>query len=117
MTAPAPTRSKSSIAASARELHVEQLLGRRVRDRDGTTIGRIEEMIVEIRGTDWVVTEIHLGRSALLERLGDISALIPLLGKMTARSRQRWRVRWDQLDFSHPERPRTLVRSAELERA
>ena len=99
------------------EINVEHLLGRRVRDAQGENVGRIEELIAEIRGTDWVVVEVHLGRGALLERLVAISTLVPVIGKIGKRSRKRYSLAWNQLDLSDPERPRALVRPAVLERS
>ena len=48
-------------ADSPRELHVESLLGRVLHDVDGRKIGRIEELVAEQRGTEWIVVELHVG--------------------------------------------------------
>ncbi len=49
---------------SAREVQVEQLIGRRVRDAAGRPVGRIEELICEIElhehGRDYVVREFRI---------------------------------------------------------
>lgn len=110
MTAPFVSQPSASPPTAVRELHVEALLGRRVRDPDGRKVGRIEEVIAEIRGTDWVVVEVHVGSGALLERLVDLSGLVPVLGTLARRSRHRYRLPWDQLDVTDPDRPRSLVR-------
>jgi len=99
------------------EINVEHLVGRRVRDAQGEKVGRIEEVIAEIHGTDWVVVEVHLGRGALLERLVAISTLVPIIGRLGKRSRKRYSMAWSQLDLSDPERPRALVRPTVLERS
>ena len=99
-----------------REARVESLLGERLRDRDGRSLGRIEEFVAEFHGTDLVLVEVHLGRGALLERLGELSTLLPLFGPLQHRLQQRMRVRWDQLDLTDPDRPRVTVRQDELER-
>jgi sporulation protein YlmC with PRC-barrel domain len=99
------------------EINVEHLIGRRVRDSDGKKVGRIEELIAEIRGTDWVVVEVHLGRGALLERLVDLSTLVPVIGRIGNRSRKRYRLAWSQLDLTDPHRPRARGRPVELEGA
>jgi hypothetical protein len=48
----------------AAELHLEQLLGARVRDVRGDVAGRIEEYMVEAINGEWVITEYHLGTAA-----------------------------------------------------
>jgi hypothetical protein len=98
------------------ELNIEHLVGRAVRDPEGKKVGRIEELIAEIRGTDWLVVEVHLGGGALLERLVDISTLVPVIGKLANRSRKRYRLEWGQLDLTDPNHPRSLVRRTGLER-
>lgn len=95
---------------SERLLHVELLLGRRVVARDGTSVGRIEEVRAARLGSDVVVTEYHVGTAAMLERL---SALAMRLSPMSA-GRKSWRkgfrIPWEQLDLSDPRRP--LLRCA-----
>ena len=103
--------------ATARELRLESLLGHRVRGADGKSLGRIEEIIAEIRGTDWIVVEVHVGPGALLERLTELTSLVPLFGPLQRRLGARHRVAWDQLDLSDPSRPRATVRRDDLERA
>jgi hypothetical protein len=88
----------------AREIHLELLLGRRVRDRQGRGVGRVEELRAEQRGEDWVVVEYLIGGRGLLERLG-LTGLSALLALPVPRSR-RYRVPWEQLDISDPRQPR-----------
>ncbi|HZP40762.1 MAG TPA: PRC-barrel domain containing protein, partial [Candidatus Binatia bacterium] len=72
-----------------RLVRLDALVGRRVRDRRGRSVGRIEEVRAERTERGWVVVEYHLGPGALVERL---SASL-LLGRRRGR-----RVRWDQVD-------------------
>lgn len=102
--------------AAVRELRVESLLGHRLRGADGKPLGRIEEIIAEIRGTDWIVVEVHVGSGALLERLSELTSIVPLLGALQRRLRARYRVPWDRLDFTDPSHPRASVRRDDLER-
>ena len=102
--------------AGARELRVESLLGHRLRGTDGKSLGRIEEVVAEIRGTDWIVVEVHVGPGALLERLAELTSLVPLFGPLQRRLGARRRVPWDRLDFSNPSHPRALVVRDDLER-
>ena len=100
---------------TVRELRVESLLGHRLRGADGKSLGRIEEVVAEIRGTDWIVVEVHVGPGALLERLAELTSLVPLFGPLQRRLGARHRVPWDRLDLSDPSRPRALAVRDELE--
>lgn len=102
--------------AAVCELRVESLLGHRLRGTDGMSLGRIEEVVAEIRGTDWIVVEVHVGPGALLERLAELTSLVPLFGPLQRRLGARHRVSWDRLDFSDPSHPRALVVRDDLER-
>jgi len=83
-------------------VHVELLVGRRVRDAKGRAIGRIESIKARWKGNDCFVEEYHLGPAALLGVLG-ISAA-GMIGWMIAREPKR--IRWQDLDLSDPEKPR-----------
>jgi sporulation protein YlmC with PRC-barrel domain len=86
-----------------REIQLDQLLGKAVRDAHGRRIGRIEEFRVEQRGDEWMVTHYLLGVSGLLERLG-VRSVARMLGITLAKRAER-RIAWDQLDLSDPKRP------------
>lgn len=101
-------------AVAVREAHVETWLGHRVRDPDGKKVGRIEEIIAEQRGTDWVVVEVQVGPGALLARLVELSTLLPLPASVRRRWEKRCHIAWDQLDLTDPSHPRTSVRRDEL---
>ena len=109
--------SPGPLGGSSRELHVETLLGYKLCDSEGRALGRIEEIIAEIAGTDWVVREVHLGRGALIERLIEISTIVPFFGFVQRRANARYRLRWDQLDFTDPTHPRATVRREELRKS
>ena len=102
--------------ATGRELRLESLLGHRLRGADGKSLGRIEEVIAEVRGTEWIVIEVHVGPGALLERLTELTSLVPLFGALHRRLGARYRVSWDRLDFTDPSHPRATVRRDDLER-
>jgi hypothetical protein len=93
------------------ECRVELLLGRKVRGDDGMAIGRIEELRAEREGDYYVVTEFHLGPSALIEALAVRHFGLTLPGRVHG-----YRVRWDQLDLSDQEHPRVTCPAGELER-
>jgi sporulation protein YlmC with PRC-barrel domain len=102
------------------EVRLEHLLGRRVLDRDGHPIGRIEEVRAEPQGRDLVVTEYLVGTSAMLERLSVEAfglAALALLGVGGRRKRRGgYRVPWDRLDLEDADRPRLRCAVEELPR-
>ena len=117
MSASAVTSSPAPpLKVPSRELHVESLVGTHLRDESGTSLGRIEEIVVEIRGTDWVVVELHVGPGAMLGRVAELTTLVPAFGFLRRRMAKHYRVPWDQVDVSDPARPRATVRHGELVR-
>jgi sporulation protein YlmC with PRC-barrel domain len=90
-----------------RELHVELLSGRKVVDRNGKKVGRIEEIVAEYRGTELIVREVHHGRVGFVERFS-------LAFGTRLHNKKPARLRWEDLDFSDPEHPRLKVAIEEL---
>ena len=88
-----------------REVHVEHLLGRRVRDASGKVVGRIEELRSDIVDGELVVLEFHLGPAALLERLGVALTLLPFV-RLLGSSHEPRSVRWEMMDLDDPHHPR-----------
>lgn len=91
-------------------VHVELLLGRRVRDVDGRVVGRILAIFGTVDGPKCHVREYHLGTAALLERLGISTA--HLFGLPIRRDPKR--VPWQLMDLSDPDQPRLTVRAQDL---
>lgn len=99
---------------SGREIRVTELIGRRVRDVEGRAVGRVEELICEIAlrpdGRDYVVREIHVGSTGFLEALTSgalMRSLVRTLGGSSTVT--RYRVPWEAMDLSEPERPRLRI--------
>lgn len=101
---------------AVREVHVESLLGRTLRDVDGRKVGRVEELVVEVLGTEWDVVELHVGIGALVERIIELSTLVPMMAALRRKLSKRYQVPWHQIDLRDPDHPRALVRVADLER-
>jgi hypothetical protein len=101
---------------SRTELHVEQVLGKRVRDTEDRVIGRLEEFHVEEQDGEHVVTEFLIGPAALLQRIGGFVTQLPFLGLIPLPKRE-YCVSWDLMDFSDPHAPRVRARRDELPRA
>lgn len=91
------------------EVHIELLVGKRVRDRDGRVVGRIEEIHARLQGHDYFVAEYHLGRAALMERLGISGARM-----IGVHASKPTRIPWDKLDLSDPANPRFMGTKEEL---
>lgn len=101
--------------SSASELHLERLLGTRVRDPEGRVAGRIEEFLAEQIAGEWVITEFHVGAAARLERFLVAVGGLPLFSALPLGAHPIRRVRWDQIALGDPEHPRLLVPRDELE--
>jgi len=97
------------------EVHVESLLGRRVYDRDGEVVGRIEEFRIDEVDGETVVVEFHAGPAALLERLGGAALRLPFLRAIPF-VRREYLIPWQVMDLSKPDRPRLSCRVDELRR-
>ena len=106
---------------SPRTIALCDLLGRTVRDRDGKSIGRIEELNAEIDlhgdANDYVVTSVSVGRFGVLDVIATgrfVQHLVRRLARLTGYTRHE--VPWDWLDFGDPARPRLLRAADELPR-
>jgi sporulation protein YlmC with PRC-barrel domain len=101
---------------SRSEVHVEELLGRRVRDADGRLVGRLEEFHVEPQDGEHVVTEFLIGPAALLTRIAGFLIQLPYF-KFIPFPKREYCVPWKLMDLSDPRSPRVLVRRDELPKA
>jgi sporulation protein YlmC with PRC-barrel domain len=103
----------------SREIRLGDVVGRKVYDADGRSIGRVEEMLAEIelheRGNDYVVVEVHVGAYGALEALaGSVFArhLLRKFGRLVRHHQHR--IPWALMDFSEPLTPRVRCRQSEL---
>ena len=97
-----------------RLLHAELLLGKKVLALDGQSIGRLEEIWTQTNRGHFFVSEFLVGSYAVLERLAAWSIGRAVLRLFGAKRDEGYRIRWDQLDLSDPERPRLLCGVDEL---
>ena len=97
-----------------RLLHAELLLGKKVLALDGQSIGRLEEIWTQSNRGHFFVSEFLVGSYAVLERLAAWSIGRSVLRLFGAKRDQGYRIRWDQLDLSDPQRPRLLCAVDEL---
>src|SRR4051812_28342293 len=96
------------------EVHVERLLGQRFRDANGQSVGRLEELIAEVVDGEYVVTELHVGGSALLERIAGFITQLPFFGWVPYAQRG-YRVPWQLVDLTDPRSPTVTVSRDRLE--
>ena len=98
------------------EIHLELLLGRSVSEPGGRKAGRIHEIVGERRGDEWVIAEYRIGPTALLSRLSAYHLAAPLFRLLGSDRDKGYRVPWDKMDLSDPDRPRLLCGLEELPR-
>ena len=100
---------------SRREISLHDLVGRTVRDVDGRSLGRIQELHVEIElrahGNEYVVRAFRVGRFGVFEALAGSRMAWQALPFMR---RGSYTIPWELMDLSDPLRPRVKQRIAEL---
>ena len=97
------------------EIHVELLIGKRVFALNGRSIGRLEEVRAELNARGYCfVTEFLVGSYAFLERLAAWRMGRVVMRTLHLRGKEGYRVRWEQLDLSDPQRPQLLCEVGEL---
>ena len=97
-----------------RQLHVELLLGEKVFAMNGVSIGRLEEIRTEVNRGHYYVTEFLVGSYAVLERLAAWRIGRAVLRVVGAKREEGYRIRWDQLDLSDPQRLKLMCGVDEL---
>lgn len=96
------------------EIHAELLVGCKVRDSSGRTIGRLEEVMVDDREGAHFVTEFHVGQYAMLERLMGGAVGRSVLRLLGGGLRKGLAVPWDAMDLRNPRAPRITIPAREL---
>jgi len=96
------------------EVHVELLLGEKVLAMNGQPIGRLEDIRTEVNRGHYFVSEFLVGSYAMLERLAAWRIGRAVLRVLGAKKNKGYRIRWDQLDLTDPERLRLLCEVDDL---
>jgi hypothetical protein len=91
---------------SNRQIRLDDLMGRVVRDASGRSVGRVFDVVGEEQGGEVLVTEYHLGPYAWLERLGFSARRFAGLDT----TRHVKKLAWNELDISDPDHPVTRQR-------
>jgi hypothetical protein len=68
---------------------------------------------VDVIEGETVVTEFHLGPTAIWERLGGFALQLPF-ARFLPIARHEYRLPWSMLDLSDPDHPRVLERRSNL---
>jgi hypothetical protein len=98
----------SKAGAPTIRMPIDLLLGRTVVASNGQSVGRIQEFRVDVRGSDWVVTDVVLGVGGLLERL-NVGLKLIVGGKVGGKV-----ARVDQIDITDPTHPRLTCAPEDL---
>lgn len=96
------------------EIHLELLLGKQVYGLNGQPIGRLEEVSAQLDDGVAYVDEFEVGTYAILQRLAAWEIGRTILGLFGSVIKGGYRVRWNQIDFTDPERPKLTCKVNEL---
>ena len=100
------------------EIHVELLIGTKVRDVDGNYVGRIEELRVERDDKACLVDSYLIGASALIQRLSAWTLVRPINKLLRSRKLYSvYQVAWQDMDLSDPHHPRLRTTQHDLRHA
>jgi len=105
----------NTLASAPHDVHVERILGRRVRDLDGKVIGRLEEIAAEVSGDSCIVTEFHVGPAAALERIASFVRQLPLF-RLLPFANWEYRIPWQLFELANTHDLRVRCRRGELQR-
>ena len=95
-------------------VHVELIVGKQVVDADGQSLGRLEEIVVEVENGELVVREFHTGAAGMLEHLSAVT-IGAWLFKLLRRHRTGYRIFPEQIDVSGNAQIRVNVKRSELQ--
>jgi sporulation protein YlmC with PRC-barrel domain len=93
--------------SAPREVRLERLLGKLVVDATGTPFGRIDDVVAQPNGDEYLVTHALIGPESRLARLLAFGHQLPTLRSLGLGRKPRIRrVPWAWLDFGDLEHPR-----------
>ena|SRR6266566_2199062 len=97
------------------EIHIELLLGTKVRDVFGEDVGRIEEFHVQRDESSCRVDAYLIGASAVIERLSAWTLVRPVKNLLHSRNLLTvYEVPWQDMDLSDPQHPRLRIAKRDL---
>ena len=100
------------------DIDIQLLVGTKVRDADGTNVGRIEEIRV-VRHEKALLVEAYLiGVSGLIDRLSARTLVRPIRRLLSSRHIYSvYEVPWQEMDLTDPKRPVLKISQRDLRRA
>jgi hypothetical protein len=97
------------------EVNVELLLGTKVRDAGGNSIGRIEEFRVGRDEKSCTIEFYLIGAAGWISRLSAWTLIRPVARTLHARKLYHlYEVRWQDMDLSDPRRPKLRIAKGDL---
>jgi sporulation protein YlmC with PRC-barrel domain len=91
------------------ELRLERLIGRVLTDAAGRTVGRVQDVVAEPDGDEYLVTHLVVGPNGRIARLLAFGHQIPVLQAVgLGRPPRVRRIPWGWLDLADAEHPRLL---------
>ena len=96
------------------EINAELLIGKKVHDVNGEKVGRIEEFQVERKDNACLVESYVIGTSGVIDRLSAWTLVRPIHKALRGRLFSVYRIPWDQLDLSDPDKPALKISKGEL---
>ena len=100
------------------DIRIQLLVGTKVYDVDGNSVGRIEEIRVKREEKALLVESYLIGASALIERLSARTLVRPIGRLLRARHIYSvYEVPWQEMDLTDPKRPVLKVASSDLHHA
>jgi len=100
-----------------RRIQLFEILGRRVIDSEGETIGHLEEIEAEQGSESCLIQAYLVEHRKMLDRLSTWALTSSMQKALSRRSASKpFRIPWHQMDLSDPRHPRTLIPKSELHR-
>jgi hypothetical protein len=98
------------------EVHLELLVGRKVLTQNNTSVGRLEEVHADLRSGKCFVEEYLVGTYGVFDRLSALAIGRALLGMAGKFIKTGYRIPWDQMDLSDPDKPKLKCKVSQLKR-
>ena len=99
------------------QIQLREMLGVKVLDLNGITIGHLEEIEAERGETECVIRAYIVEHRGILDRVSSWALTSSMQKALERRSSSRpYRIPWDMMDMSDPTRPRCLIPKEELPR-
>ena len=100
------------------DIRIQLLVGTKVNDVDGNSVGRIEEIRVKLEEKALLVESYLIGASALIERLSARTLVRPIGRFLRARHIYSvYEVPWQEMDVSDPKRLVLKIAQHDMHRA